>query len=195
MNKKIYIEAGANDGVFQSCTHNLEQTGEWSGILVEPNLRSFNDCLKNRSTITNKFYNCALVSFDYSDKYIDFFTHGGHSAMGGVVKRCDTHYTNSIKVECRTLQSILDELNISIVDKFFLDVEGYELSVLKGVNFTKTTFKELEIEVHAKSVTDFRNFEIAKKDIVDYMLGVGYTCTRIIDPGDANIKLILKPIE
>lgn len=47
----------------------------------------------------------------------------------------------------RTLQSILDESAApSHIDLMSLDVEGAELSVLRGVDHTKTRFKHLLVE-------------------------------------------------
>jgi FkbM family methyltransferase len=190
---KIYIEAGANDGVFQSCTYKLEQTGEWTGVLIEPNLDVFNACVANRSS-NNYFYNCALVSFEYDKKVIPFHLHSGHSAMGGVFKRTDTEYTATIDVPCRTLQSILDELEIYKIDKLFLDVEGFELDVLKGIDFSKTLIEEAEIEVHSRSVINYKDNNNEKENIVYFMRQNNYEVISENDPSDANTKLIFRPV-
>ena len=116
--------------------------------------------------------------------------HEGHSAMAGVLKRTDTNYSGECKVTTRTLQSILDELNITTVDKMFLDVEGYELEVLKGICFKTTKFNEIEVEVHAKSVHHYQNNNSEKKEILDFMTQNNYKCIAEIDPGNANTKLI-----
>ncbi len=42
-----------------------------------------------------------------------------------------------IKVPARTLTSILDEANIPKIDFFSLDVEGFELNALQGLDFDK----------------------------------------------------------
>lgn len=42
-----------------------------------------------------------------------------------------------IKVPARTLTSILDEANASKIDFFSLDVEGFELNALQGLDFNK----------------------------------------------------------
>jgi FkbM family methyltransferase len=187
---KIYIEAGANDGVFQSNTLSLENTNEWKGILIEPNKASFDECVKNRSAANNWFFNCALVPLNYEHENITLFMHEGHSAMAGVLKRIDTNYSGECKVKTRTLQSILDELDITTVDKMFLDVEGYELEVLKGICFKTTKFNEIEVEVHAKSVHHYQNNSSEKKEILEFMTQNNYTCIAEIDPGNANTKLI-----
>lgn len=190
---KTYIEAGANDGVFQSCTLPLELAGEWSGILIEPNPDCFDACINNRSTVTNRFYNCALVSSDHKEDYITLYKHAGHSAMSGVIKRDDTDYAEEYKVPCRTLQSILDELNITFVDILYLDVEGFELSVLRGINFFRTLFKKIEVEIHSKSVTRFLENNSEKQSIIDFMSEANYNCVDVIIPGNANEKLIFRP--
>jgi hypothetical protein len=52
------------------------------------------------------------------------------------------------KVLVRSLQSILEENEINHVHFFSLDTEGYELQILNGVDFTKTTFDYLLIEIY-----------------------------------------------
>jgi len=45
---KFYIEVGAHDGLFQSQTKHLEDTGNWSGMLIEANYELYRKCLENR---------------------------------------------------------------------------------------------------------------------------------------------------
>jgi len=66
-----------------------------------------------------------------------------------------TYSGNIVTVPARTLQSILDENNITIVDHMFLDTQGAEKSVIDGVDHTKTTIYNLEIELH-----HFRNMGV-----------------------------------
>ena len=44
----FFIECGANDGITQSYTYELEKRN-WSGILVEPSIIAFDKCVNNRS--------------------------------------------------------------------------------------------------------------------------------------------------
>ena len=67
----IYVEVGANDGVTQSYTYELEKLG-WHGILIEPSKVAFDMCAKDRPN--NKLFNCALVaSEDMKEIYGDFY--------------------------------------------------------------------------------------------------------------------------
>lgn len=137
----VFVEAGAHDGLFQSNTKILEDLG-WSGVLVEPSENAFKSCKQNRSCIVE---NCALVSFDYKDEFIygEFNDHPRASIMGPKVH----------SAKARTLTSILDEHNIKHVDFLSLDVEGYEMEVLKGIDFDRINFKFLLIEVNSSFYT------------------------------------------
>jgi len=154
-----YIELGANDGTFQSNTKWLEDDFEWSGILVEPSLVGYNDCLKTRPN--NKIFNCACVSFDYKENEV-LGNFNGHamSSVGG--HRLND--SNLVSVKARTLQSIIDESEFNKIDFLSLDVEGYELEVLKGINLTKKQISFMLIEIYEKD----------KKEIFDYLSSFGY---------------------
>ena len=51
-----------------------------------------------------------------------------------------------VKTRVRALSNVLDELAIRQVDFFSLDVEGFELEVLKGLDFTRHAPKFLLVE-------------------------------------------------
>jgi len=59
----FYIELGGNDGLTQSNTAFFEFYRNWKGILIEPSLKGYNLCVKNRpkSICINK----GCVSNDY----------------------------------------------------------------------------------------------------------------------------------
>jgi len=50
INKKkgVFIELGANDGLFQSNTVFFEKELGWRGILIEPSLKGYEKCKINR---------------------------------------------------------------------------------------------------------------------------------------------------
>ena len=49
-------------------------------------------------------------------------------------------------MKCLTLGSVLSNASISHVDYLSLDVEGHELSALRGVDWTRTTFDVMTVE-------------------------------------------------
>lgn len=148
----VYIECGANDGVTQSYTYELEKRN-WTGILVEPSIQAFQKCVKNRSS-RNIFINCALVSDNSNTEVFGDFDGNLMSSVGG--KRLNRTFLDS--VPCRTLTSILDEYNINNIDLFSLDVEGYELNVLKGLNFDRYSPKYLLIEIYSYNFDELLEF-------------------------------------
>lgn len=150
-NGGFYIECGANDGITQSYTYELEKR-DWTGILIEPSITAFNKCINNRSK-ANLFYNCALVS-DNKTEIVGDFDGSCMSSVNG--ERLDRNST--VTVKCRTLTSILDELTEINIDLFSLDVEGYELEVLKGLDFSKYSPKYLLIEIYSKDYNEIFNY-------------------------------------
>jgi len=166
-NKGFFIEVGANDGYSQSNTYYLEFGRKWSGILVEALPTLYQKCLTMRKR--SMIYNCALVAPDYKDRNITVKYAGLMSLVRGAMspEKEDQHIkdglkyqnlsgTYSIEVSARTLESILDEVKPSKIDFFSLDVEGYELNVLRGVNLKK--YRPLYILVEARHYEDVNTY-------------------------------------
>lgn len=138
----FFVEAGAFDGLTSSNTALLERSFDWTGALVEPSPAAFATCQANR---TSPVYNCALVPFAHEqDEISGDFDGTAMSSVGGQRLGSDT----SISVPARTLQSILDEQRARHVDLFSLDTEGYELEVLQGIDYDRTTFGWFVIELY-----------------------------------------------
>jgi FkbM family methyltransferase len=140
----VYIEAGANDGINGSNTLKLEQSLNWTGLLIEPSKNMFDLCIKNRSS-KNIFLNAALVG-EENLKYVqgDFDGHLMASINGERLKR-----QGDVSVRSLTLNKILAKLNFNKkIDFLSLDVEGYELETLKGIDLNTYTIKFILVEVN-----------------------------------------------
>jgi len=165
----FFIEAGANDGYSQSNTYFLEKRRKWSGILVEGIPELFERARKQRPN--SVVYNCALVSSDFPDSTVTMHYANLMSVVEGSLKTDeaqDRHIRDgldvqhldrsySVTVPARTLESILDEHpNLPNIDFFSLDVEGYELNVLKGMNLAR--YKPKYILVEARFFEEVSSF-------------------------------------
>jgi FkbM family methyltransferase len=147
----VFVEAGALDGVFQSNTLALEQKG-WTGLLVEPLHNHYLDCINNR---TSPVENCALVSFDYKKDTITINPDWVFSKITN---------GNGMEVSAKTLASLLEKHNITHIDFFSLDVEGYEKEVLNGMNFNSVSVNYFLIEINTNeySLEEMDSFMLSK---------------------------------
>lgn len=164
--KGFFVEAGALDGLFMSNTKLLEDLG-WSGILIEPSKKAFDKCVKNRKCIVG---HGALVSKNHKEVWVygDFFYDGdkGEGAWSSI-NRNKYVLNEKIRVPAVTLDEVLEFYKIKKVDFLSLDVEGYELNVLKGIDFTTTEVTYILMEVNI----DMYDLE----DIDEYLGRFGYS--------------------
>jgi FkbM family methyltransferase len=159
----FFIECGANDGVDNSNTWYFEKNLNWSGILIEPLNKQFQELKKNRSK-KNKFYNLALSSSETKKNIIIEDNDHMSKIIINNIKRIKSNYKS---VDSSTLTKILDEVSApSLIDFFSLDVEGFEDQVIKGINFDKYNFKYFLIETQNDEVINFlinKNYIFIKK--------------------------------
>lgn len=179
-----FIECGANDGISQSNTYLYEKNFEWSGLLVEPNKTKFEQCVENRKK--SKVENYALVGKNFDKKYIrgNFSeTDPSESLMSMVVDEGDWQNENIsqnrklketnhqiIEVPTTTISNLLHKHNIKKIDFFSLDVEGYEISVLNGLDFSIhrpkyfliETSNDIKIQNEIRSYMNLKNYKFIK---------------------------------
>lgn len=192
--KGFYIECGAANGIEQSNTAALNFHYGWKGILIEPNPFQYKNILKLRYDCFAS--NCALVSHEYTEDYIEGFFNADPRHLQGPLsdaeiihllenreelnvynnatadsmcgqiktshdydKKRHSNPAQAIEVPAKTLDWILDSYGIERADFFSLDVEGYEVEVLKGWSPFKYPIRYVLIETPSESST--------KKDIIN----------------------------
>lgn len=145
----VFVEAGALDGLFMSNTKILEDLG-WNGILIEPSRSACDACIKNRRCTVVWG---ALVSNNYKgDEIFGDFLYDGKDGMGAwsSVNRNKNLSGELVYVPVATLSNVLRAFNRKKVDFLSLDVEGYELNVLKGLDLNEFEVTYILVEVNSK---------------------------------------------
>ena len=170
-NNGFFIEIGANNGIDQSNTFLLEIKKNWKGVLVEPSPNKFFDCINTRSQDNHIFCN-ACVSFDYTENFVpmtyadlmsasknletDLIDREGHLNSSKGLFLNNNERRIEYGASAKTLNTILKESNApKKIDFFSLDVEGSEIAVLKGLDFTEYKIKYILVECR-----DFTKMEV-----------------------------------
>jgi FkbM family methyltransferase len=144
----FFVEAGAFDGFTQSNTYYFERFRGWRGVLVEPLREPFERCRRERPR--SQVFQCALVPADYGAPTVTIHDAGLMSLLDGAQKSPEADAAHcrrgaevqeivvgAAEVPARTLSSVLDEAGATRIDLLSLDVEGYELQVLRGLDLAR----------------------------------------------------------
>ena len=183
-----YVELGAYNGISQSNSLLFQIDLFWRGILIEPVPKYYSELLFYRGKI-NKCANYAAVSAN-SIKKATVANSGLMSAITdiqGSISNIEehlsiglkflpsTHKIERIEVKTKTLDEILTEVSApKRIDILFLDVEGQELAVLKGMVNSKFIIKYICVE--ARNIDEIRDFLresyilVARLTLHDYLL-------------------------
>ncbi len=145
----VFVEAGANDGINQSNTYYLERYRGWTGLLIEP--------VPALATLARRFrtstvVECALGDSPSADCRQSILAGDLRSAMmelalvGSDQVRAIEHVmkdaesgakVHEVSVTVRTLSGVLDESGIKHLNLLSLDVEGFELAALRGIDMSR----------------------------------------------------------
>jgi FkbM family methyltransferase len=152
----VFVEAGGHDGYTQSNTYYLERFRGWRGVLVEPMPEMAEEARRNRPE--SQVFRCALVSPEQDGGEIemefgDLFSKvrsGEQDDSGwvrnGLVLGWRDHRVEAIPA--RSLSSVLSEAGVSRIDLLSLDVEGFELKVLSGLDLSRHAPAWILVEMH-----------------------------------------------
>jgi FkbM family methyltransferase len=159
--KGFYVDSGTNDWLRVSNTAWYDLCLGWDGICIEPSGMYHAKIKAHRSC--HLVTNC-LSNINNESTNIHREKPGSKNAKGK-------------SVECVRLDSILDQFNVTNVDLWSLDVEGFEFKALAGVDFTKYNIQGLLLEQQDLAAT-------CAQFPIDYRLTtLGYAKSRLVSDG------------
>ena len=184
-----FVELGAFDGMSQSNTVWLEMHRGWRGLLVEAIPEAYERCVRNRPLAT--VVNCACVSDTYPDPTVEMVYAGLMSIVRGArsTDEADEAWVSlgedlqkleryTCSVPARTLSAVLDEHELRTIDLLSLDVEGYEVDVMKGLDLERFEPRHIVVE-------DSRGGDIDR-----YLTVRGYRKVAVIGRGRLTVDLL-----
>lgn len=142
--EKQFVELGGNDGIHASNTLYLEHCLGWRGVLIEAHPVHYQRMIANRPRITS--IHAAACE---KNGFVNFTKRPLPSSK--IVAAGD-----HIDVPCVALKDVFDALRIHTIAFFSLDVEGAEIRVLHGIDFSKVRIAALVMEELVKTPSSQR---------------------------------------
>jgi len=171
----VFFEAGAFD-CEDSVTLAFEANLNWTGLLVEA-VPAFYESCKEKNRKAKMIHTC--VGMQEKPHFIDFDTksagefksenvEGAEMAMAGIAG--DQRSDQAVKMQCFPFYTLVKAEGSPTVNLAVLDIEGYELAVLRTIPWDKVDVEVWSIE------TDLAGKFMAgsREEIIDIMTKAGY---------------------
>ncbi len=186
----VFVDVGANDPIKCNNTYLFEKNG-WTGLAIEPQDDLRNKWPESRQT---RCLDCVIGPENKDITFIEGKNdeHGLSGIKG--YNKVSANNKNEVTKKQKRLDEILLENNIKYVDYLSIDVEGYELNVLKSINFSKINIKVIGLKNdlgfnHIPFIGKKIGSELGNRDIRKFLKTKGYKHIGRIMCDDFFIKL------
>lgn len=173
-----FLEAGGNDGFEQSNTYLLERFHGWRGVLVEPIPHLAAEARRNRPR--SRVFEAALVPADHDGSAIAMRYGGLMSAVSGSlisgvndesfadqVSALGLEEAYDVEVPARTMSAVLDEAGIAELDLLSLDIEGFEVPAIAGLDLERHAPRWALVEVRDEDAVAAVTAALGERYVVD----------------------------
>lgn len=189
----FFVEVGCIDGKVFSNTLLFEELG-WKGVCIEAHTGYIEMIKKNRPG--SAVVHCAIGEKD--DGVVTFYANS-RGSLSSLDKSTEERWKRDYgsyftgfeeqKVEKRTLTSVFDQLKVKEIDFMSLDIEGYEVEALKGLDLSK--YKPTVIVVESDSEKHQQMIEemlvpFGYKMILKYRENIFYSVQQAHEKGIGN---------
>ena len=150
----VFIDIGAYDGVDISNTYHFETALGWTGLCVEPSPQTFELLKKNRKC---KLENCAVSDTEGNLDFVNITgwassASGFNDPQGKVLKTAIESVAayggtyDIIQMPTFRLDTLLNKHKIRFADYCSIDVEGFEINVVRSIDWNKYYIQYLTVE-------------------------------------------------
>jgi FkbM family methyltransferase len=144
----FFLDIGCNQPIFLNNTYFFEKKAGWSGMAFDPIAKYENEWSSSRKV---DFVNMALGS---ESGYLNFIEVNNYDGWGNMLSSFESNAKNLdlskgyklYKVKVIALSEALENCNANEIDFVSIDVEGSEIEVLKGFDFSERAPKIILIE-------------------------------------------------
>lgn len=173
----FFLDIGGNDPIHINNTYLFEQKG-WKGLAFEP-IKELQ--MKWDNVRKTECLNLAIGDCDNELEFTEL-KYDAFSGMSTAISFDDEQVKSKYVVQQKTLTSVLKERKISKVDFMSVDVEGYEMNVLKGIDFSQIDISCICIENNREG--DDR----ADMELRSYLISKGYRLIARLTIDDVFVK-------
>lgn len=159
----LFIDVGANLGHYSLLASGICKA---KVIAIEPIERTFNKLSKNVE-LNNLSDKVSIIKCGVGDKEETLSFTTNRSVMNRVANKGEK---NTVEVEVKTLNNLLKGLHPTFIK---IDVEGFELKVIKGANeiFDNPSLKYLLVEFNGSG----NNYNLNDEDVYNLILSYNFT--------------------
>lgn len=161
-----FIQVGASDGKRNDYIHDKVSNENWSGILIEPVLKSFRQLSANYRKFKNRVIFMNVAVSDRSGEF-SFYVAKNTAVSSFNREHPPLKFSKTIMSMTMTLNEIILQNSFSDFDLLQVDAEGHDFHVLRGLNLKRYQPRIIHYE--------HRHLGEMREECEQYLLSNGYS--------------------